>query len=196
VVFSVPETAIGPIAAQKAAGLPVTAYDRAGGSVLGTGRLITLDNLIDPTTGTVKGKASFANSGGALFPNQFVNVTVLVDTLRQQVVVPTTAIRHGPQGDFVWVLQANRTVKTRPVKVGPATSETVSIVSGLTLGETVITDGGDRLRDGAKVILPGAGGQAGPGGYGQGGPGSGAGGHHRRGGGAAAPAASPAAGPA
>jgi membrane fusion protein, multidrug efflux system len=199
VVFSVPETAIGPIAAHGPAGLPVTAFDRAGGSLLGTGKLLTLDNLIDPTTGTVKGKASFANGGGALFPNQFVNVTVLVDTLRQQVVVPTTAIRHGPQGDFVWVLQPNRTVKTRPVKVGPATAETVSIASGLSLGETVITDGGDRLRDGAKVVLPrqGAGGGpgSGQGGSGQGGPGRGAGSHHRRGGGAGAPAGSPAAAP-
>jgi multidrug efflux system membrane fusion protein len=190
VVFSVPETAIGPIAAHGAAGLGVTAYDRAGGTVLGTGRLLTLDNLIDPTTGTVKGKASFANGAGALFPNQFVNVTVLVDTLRQQVVVPTTAIRHGPQGDFVWVLQPNRTVKTRPVKVGPATPETVSIVSGLALGETVITDGGDRLRDGAKVVLPrpapGSGAGPGPGGYEQGGSARGPGGHRRRVGGAAA----------
>jgi multidrug efflux system membrane fusion protein len=165
----------------------VTAYDRVGGAVLGTGQLITLDNLIDPTTGTVKGKATFANGGGALFPNQFVNVTVLVDTLRNQVVVPTTAVRHGPQGDYVWVLQADRTVKTRPVKVGPGTAETVSLVSGVAIGETVITDGGDRLRDGAKVVLPGQrpGGGAGQGGIGQGGHG---GGHHRHGGALGAPA--------
>ncbi len=187
VVFSVPETAIGAIAAHGPAGLPVTAYDRVGGAVLGTGQLITLDNLIDPTTGTVKGKATFANGGGALFPNQFVNVTVLVDTLRNQVVVPTTAVRHGPQGDYVWVLQADRTVKTRPVKVGPGTAETVSLVSGVAIGETVITDGGDRLRDGAKVVLPGQrpGGGAGQGGIGQGGHG---GGHHRHGGALGAPA--------
>ena len=194
VVFSVPETAIGPIARQGASGLPVTVYDRSGGEVLATGKLLTLDNLIDPTTGTVKAKASFANGGGALFPNQFVNVIVLVDTLNNQIVVPTTAVRHGPQADFVWVLQPDKTVKQRSVKVGPGTSETVSIVSGLNVGETVITDGGDRLRDGAKVILP----SQGPGGgYGPGG-GAGAGGHrHRHGGGAAAPAAGAApAGPA
>ncbi|HLZ85446.1 MAG TPA: efflux RND transporter periplasmic adaptor subunit [Caulobacteraceae bacterium] len=211
VVFSVPETAIGPIASHGGSGLPVTAYDRAGGAMLSTGKLLTLDNLIDPTTGTVKGKATFSNPGGALFPNQFVNVIVLVDTLRNQVVVPMTAVRHGPQGDFVWVLRVDRTATQRLVKVGPATPETVSVVSGLAVGETVITDGGDRLREGAKVNLPnpgggkGAAGQggAGQGGAGQGGPGQGgsgkagggrgAGGHRHRGGAPGAPAGSPAA---
>jgi len=202
VVFSVPETAISSIVTHGPAGLPVTAYDRAGGTVLGTGKLITLDNLIDPTTGTVKGKATFGNGAAALFPNQFVNVIVLVDTLQNQVVVPTTAVRHGPQGDYVWVLQADKTVKTRPVKVGPATAETVSLVSGLAVGETVITDGGDRLRDGAKVVLPGQrpGGGAGQGATGQAGTGQGGsgrgGGHHHRGGGAGAPGAPASAAPA
>jgi multidrug efflux system membrane fusion protein len=155
VVFSVSESAIGPIAKRGAAGLPVTAYDRAGGTALAQGELATLDNLIDPTTGTVKARASFPNPGGALFPNQFVNVVLLVDTLKNQIVVPTTAVRHGPQGDFVWVLQPDRTVKSRTVTVGPGTAETVSISAGLALGESVITDGGDRLKDGASVILPG-----------------------------------------
>ncbi len=196
VVFSVPETAIGPIASSGAFGLPVTAFDRAGGAVLATGRLMTLDNLIDPTTGTVKAKATFANSGGALFPNQFVNVTVLVDTLKSQVVVPAAAIRHGPQGDFVWVLRPDKTVTMRLVRVGPGTAETVSLVTGLAVGETVITDGGDRLREGAKVILPRQGPGGGQGANGQGGSGRGAGGHHHRAGGPGAPAASPAAPPA
>ncbi len=105
----------------------------------------------------------FPNKAGALFPNQFVNIVLLVDTLKNQVVVPTTATRHGPQGDFVWVLQPDHTVKVRLVKVGPGTPETVSIVSGLNVGESVITDGGDRLQDGASVILPGAGGKGGGG---------------------------------
>ncbi|HZL01136.1 MAG TPA: efflux RND transporter periplasmic adaptor subunit [Caulobacteraceae bacterium] len=182
VVFSVPESAIGAIATQGAAGLKATAYDRAGGAVLATGTLATLDNLIDPTTGTVKAKASFANAGGSLFPNQFVNVVLLVDTLQRQVTVPTTAVRHGPQGDYVWLLQPDKTVKSGLVKVGPGTAETVSITSGLAVGQSVITDGGDRLRDGAKVVLPGqrpAGGAAAAAGHG----------HHRRGGGSgAAPA--------
>lgn len=190
IVFSVPEGAIGAIARKGVAGLPVTAYDRAGGTVIGTGTLITLDNLIDPTTGTVKAKASFANHEGALFPNQFVNVVLLVDTLKNQIVVPTTAVRHGPQGDYVWALQPDSTVKSQPVKVGPGTAETVSIASGLAVGASVITDGGDRLRDGAKVILPG---QT-PGGYGGAG---GAGGHHHHGAWGGGPPAdgAPAAGP-
>ena len=136
------------------AGLPVTALDRTGGQTLATGSLATIDNVVDTTTGTVKGKARFGNPTGALFPNQFVNITVLVDTLHNQVIVPSTAVRHGPHGDFVWVLQPDKTVKQRPVTSGPGTGETTSIVSGLSAGETVITDGGDRLRDGASVTLP------------------------------------------
>jgi multidrug efflux system membrane fusion protein len=163
VIFAVPEDAIPSIVkhANFGAGLPVTAYDRTGGATIGTGSLATIDNVVDTTTGTVKGKARFSNPGGALFPNQFVNVTVLVDTLKNQVIVPTTAVRHGPNGDFVWVAQATSggkaneaTVKSTPVKVGPGTGETTSIASGLSAGETVITDGGDRLRDGGTVTLP------------------------------------------
>ncbi|HEY5288670.1 MAG TPA: efflux RND transporter periplasmic adaptor subunit [Caulobacteraceae bacterium] len=179
VVFSVPEDQIGPIQQHGGAGLATTAYDRAGGTALATGKLSTLDNLIDTTTGTVKARAAFANVGGRLFPNQFVNVTLLVDTLKNQVTAPTAAVRHGPQGDFVWVLQPDETVKSRPVKIGPGTPETVSIVSGLNSGETVITDGGDRLKEGATVVLPGQNpvSPGGPGGHGRGGHGHG--GHHR-----------------
>jgi multidrug efflux system membrane fusion protein len=156
VIFAVPEDAIPEIVSHKdyGAGLPVTAYNKAGGAQLATGELATIDNVVDVTTGTVKGRAHFPNPGGALFPNQFVNVTVLVDTLKSQVLVPTTAIRHGPDGDFVWVLQPDNTVKSRAVKTGPGTGETTSIASGLTAGETVITEGGDRLREGAPVTLP------------------------------------------
>jgi multidrug efflux system membrane fusion protein len=152
----VPEDAIPSIVrhADFGAGLPVTAYDRTGGGAIGTGSLATIDNVVDTTTGTVKGKAKFGNPTGALFPNQFVNITVLVDTLKSQVIVPTTAVRHGPNGDFVWVLQPDNTVKSANVTTGPGTGETTSIVSGLSAGETVVTDGGDRLRDGASVTLP------------------------------------------
>ena len=155
VVFTLPEEDIPAVSRKGGSGLTVTAYDRAGGVVLAQGVLATLDNVIDTTTGTVKAKARFANGGGALFPNQFVNVVMLVDTLDNQVIVPTTATRHGPQGDFVWVLGSDGTVRARPVKIGPGTAETVSIVSGLRVGETVITEGGDRLREGAAVVLPG-----------------------------------------
>jgi multidrug efflux system membrane fusion protein len=161
VIFAVPEDAIPSILKHPnfGGGLPVTAYDRSGGAPLAQGSLATLDNVIDTTTGTVKGKARFGNPNGSLFPNQFVNITVLVDTLQNQVIVPTTAIRHGPNGDFVWVLQTDKTVKQRAVKTGPASGESSSVASGLAVGEQVITDGGDRLRDGAAVTLPrGAGG--------------------------------------
>jgi multidrug efflux system membrane fusion protein len=151
-------------------GLQVTAYDRSGANVLAVGKLLTLDNAVNTSTGTVNGRAVFKNADGKLFPFEFVNITLLVDTLQNQVIVPTTAVRHGPNGDYVWVLQANRTVSQRPIKTGPATPETVSIVSGLQAGETVITDGGDRLRDGAPVILPGQSpAPAGAGGQGRGG---------------------------
>jgi multidrug efflux system membrane fusion protein len=176
VIFSLPEEDIAAVrrnAGPTGGGLPVTALDRAGGTPLAQGRLATLDNVIDTTTGTVKARANFVNPAGALFPSQFVNVSMLVSTLENQVIVPTTAVRHGPQGDFVWVLRSDKTVKSRPVKVGPGTAETVSIATGLAVGETVITDGGDRLKDGAAVTLPGAR------------PGFGAGGHRRRGGGGA-----------
>jgi multidrug efflux system membrane fusion protein len=170
VVFAIPEDSIAELTGHgSGTGLPVTAYDRTGGAVLANGSLFAIDSTINTTTGTVNGKARFSNPSGALFPNQFVNVSVLVDTLRNQVTAPTTAVRHGPQGDFVWVLQPNQTVKARTVKVGPGSAESVTIASGLNVGETVITEGGDRLRDGGKVVLPGqrppaAGGRGGRGG--------------------------------
>lgn len=178
VIFGLPEDAIPGIVRHPnyGAGIPVTAFDRTGGTALATGQLATIDNVVDTTTGTVKGKARFANPKGVLFPNQFVNVTLLVDTLKNQVIVPATAIRHGPQGDFVWVLDpSDDTVHVRQVKVGPGTAESTSIASGLKVGETVITEGGDRLRDGATVTLPagrkkssGSGGGGGYGGFGGG----------------------------
>ncbi len=156
VIFAVPEDAIPGIVhhTNYGAGLPVTAYDRTGGQALATGTLATIDNVVDTTTGTVKGKARFANPTGAMFPNQFVNVTVLVDTLHNQVTVPATAVRHGPNGDFVWVVQSDKTVKQRTVTTGPGTAEMTSITSGLATGEMVVTDGGDRLRDSMAVTLP------------------------------------------
>ena len=177
VVFAIPEDSIPSLTGHGSfgAGLPVTAYARAGGGQpLAQGSLATIDNIVDTTTGTVKGKAQFANSAGALFPNQFVNVTVLVDTMRNQVIVPTTAVRHGPNGDFVYVLQRGQIVRVRPVTVGPGTAETTSIASGLAAGETVVTEGGDRLTDCARVNLPGHPAGGGRGGHGHGGQGGGA----------------------
>ncbi|HXQ10031.1 MAG TPA: efflux RND transporter periplasmic adaptor subunit, partial [Caulobacteraceae bacterium] len=156
VILTLPEDSIPQVAQRMAAagGLPATAYDRTAATVLAQGELYTLDNQIDTSTGTVKARARFANPSGTLFPNQFVNVTLLVDTLTNVVTVPAVAIRHGPQGDFVYVIQSDSTVKVTPVKVGPAQGETASIQSGLNAGDVVVTDGGDRLSDGAHVIQP------------------------------------------
>jgi multidrug efflux system membrane fusion protein len=197
VVMTIPEDNVPQISKRQHAGavLPVTVFDRGGGTVLSNGTLSTLDNQIDTTTGTVKAKARFQNGSGALFPNQFVNARLLIDVLCNVVVVPTTAVRHGSQGDFVYTLQPNRTAKMVSVKTGPGTAETVSIATGLQGNETVITEGGDRLRDGAQVNLPGqrpqgagAGGRRGGGGAqgggGQSGRGQGGRGQGRRGGGA------------
>jgi multidrug efflux system membrane fusion protein len=148
--------------------LPVSALDKPGGQTLAQGRLLTIDNQIDSTTGTVKAKARFANGSGVLFPQQFVNISLLVNTLTQQVIVPASSIRHGPNGDFVWVMQASKTAHMQTVKVGPSLGEQTVINSGVTAGQDIITEGGDRLKEGAAVNLPGQrpsfGGQGGRGG--------------------------------
>jgi multidrug efflux system membrane fusion protein len=122
---------------------------------LSRGQFLTFDNQIDATTGTVKAKARFPNPDGKLFPNQFVNVNLLVDTLQHAATVPVTAVRHGPQGDFVFVLQADKSVKLTLVKTGPAIGSDVAILAGVAVGQTVITEGADSLDDGSKVMLPG-----------------------------------------
>ena len=164
VVFTVPEDNVPQITGRQRGGmpLPATVFDRGGGNALAQGQLSTLDNQIDTSTGTVKAKARFDNGSGALFPNQFVNVRLLVDVLCNTVVVPATAVRHGSQGDFVFTVgQDGATHQSIAhqvmVTTGPGTGETVSISKGLNGGETVITEGGDRLRDGSPVNLPGQG---------------------------------------
>ncbi|WP_306397389.1 efflux RND transporter periplasmic adaptor subunit [Telluria beijingensis] len=148
--------------------LPATALDRTRTDALATGSFIALDNQVDTQTGTVRAKARFANADNQLFPSQFVNLRLTVNTLRDAVVVPVTALRHGANGDFVYVLNPQeRTVALRTVKRGQATVDKVQIVSGLKVGEQVITEGADRLRDGASVVLPGDR-PAGPRGQGQG----------------------------
>ena len=166
--------------------MPVTAFDRTKTIVLDTGVFSTLDNQVDTTTGTVRAKARFANTQGKLFPNQFVNVRVSLQTLKNAVVVPVTAVRTGADGDFVWKLKPDKTVTMGRVVRGPATATTTSILQGLAAGEKVITEGGDRLTEGARVQLPGD--KPGVGGA------RGAG-HHRRGGQAGAAGGPPAAAP-
>ena len=153
VAFAIPQDRVPEVQARLAEGanLPVTAFDRSRTRGLDVGRFSTLDNLVDTTTGTVKAKARFANADGRLFPNQFVNVRLLLRTISNAVVVPVTALRHGPNGDFVYVLKPDRTVALRAVTRGEANVESVAITSGLAVGEPVVTEGADRLKDGARV---------------------------------------------
>jgi multidrug efflux system membrane fusion protein len=157
VEFTVPQDDVPRIAARQGrANLPVTALDRTRAQTLDRGSFSTLDNLVDTGTGTVKAKARFPNTGAALFPSQFVNVRMELDTIKGAIVVPATAVRQSSDGSFVWLLNSDQTVKKTPVKTGQATGVQVQVTQGLKAGDKVITEGGDRLRDGGKVQLPGA----------------------------------------
>jgi multidrug efflux system membrane fusion protein len=155
VIFVVPEDNLPQIAARMKSGatLPVTAFDRANVKQLATGTLTTFDNQIDTTTGTFKLRATFANDDDALFPNQFVNARLLVDTLSGAVVAPNAAVQLGPNGNFVYVVRDDETVTVRNIKIGPADADSTAISSGLAVGETVVIDGADRLREGANVTV-------------------------------------------
>jgi multidrug efflux system membrane fusion protein len=157
VEFAIPQDRIPQLQARIAAGaaLGVTAMDRTRTTLLDTGVFLSLNNQSDTQTGTVRAKARFSNARNALFPSQFVNARILLDTLKGAVVVPVTALRHGPNGDFVYLLNDDRTVSQVTVTPGIATADTVQIAKGVEVGERVITEGGDRLKDGAKVSLPG-----------------------------------------
>jgi membrane fusion protein, multidrug efflux system len=157
VEFAIAQDRIPPLQARIAAGavLAVSALDRTRTNLLDTGVFLSLNNQSDTQTGTVRAKARFANARNALFPSQFVNVRILLDTLKDAVVVPVTALRHGPNGDFVYVLNEDRTVTQVGVTQGVTTADSVQITRGLEIGQRVITEGGDRLKDGAKVSLPG-----------------------------------------
>jgi multidrug efflux system membrane fusion protein len=157
VQFSVPQDRVGDVRAAQGAAptLAVTALDRTRKAELDKGVFSTLDNQVDTTTGTVKAKARFENAAGALFPNQFVNVQLLLRNV-PAVVVPVTAVRTGANGDYVYVINEDRTVSLRRVKRGQATVGLMAIAEGLREGERVVTEGGDRLQDGMAVQLPGA----------------------------------------
>lgn len=129
----------------------VEAWDRENKNKLAVGKLLTADNQIDTATGTVKMKAEFGNDNLALFPNQFVNVRMLVQTLTEATLIPTAAIQRGAPGTFVYVVKDDQTVAVTPVKLGPAQGEITSIASGLAPGAMVVVDGADKLREGAKV---------------------------------------------
>jgi membrane fusion protein, multidrug efflux system len=161
IIFSVPEDNVSPLMKRirDGATLTVEAFDRTNSLKIADGRVLTVDNSIDVTTGTVKLRAQFENADGSLFPNQFVNIALLQDVLSNQVLMPNSAVRRGaPNGvatTFVYVVDtANQTVAVRPVTLGVVDGERVAVTAGLTAGEVVVTEGGDRLRDGASVQLP------------------------------------------
>jgi multidrug efflux system membrane fusion protein len=157
VVFTVPEDSIGDIMAEVngKATLLADAYDRGQTMKLAAGKLSTVDNQIDTTTGTVKLRATFDNAKEELFPNQFVNIRLFVKTLHDQLVVPSAAVQRGASGTFVYVVSDDHTANMRPVTLGQTQDDRVAITMGLKPGETVVIDGADRLREGAKVLLPG-----------------------------------------
>ena len=134
----------------------VEAWDREQKVKLAEGLLASADNQVDPQTGTVKLKAQFANDDAGLFPNQFVNVRMKLDTLRDAVIVPAPAVQRGAQGMFVYVVRPDNTVMLRPVKLGPVDGQRQAIADGLAVGEMVVTDGTDRLRPGAQVEVASA----------------------------------------
>jgi multidrug efflux system membrane fusion protein len=155
VIFVVPEDDIPEIQAATRAGTPleVTAYDRANVTRLSVGKVATLDNQIDPTTGTVKLRADFDNLDNKLFPNQFVNARLLIKSLHGAVTVPSSAVQHGAPGTFVYVVGADDTVSVRTLVLGPLDGGMYAVTTGLTPGERVVVDGIDRLRDGAQVLI-------------------------------------------
>lgn len=152
-VFTLPESDIASVVQAQKAGQPlvVEAWDRANKQKLSDGTLLSLDNQIDTTTGTIKLKARFTNQDDALFPNQFVNARMLVSTQDNAVVIPTAALQMGNEGNFVWVLNSDNKVSKHLVKTGIQDSQTVVISAGLSAGDRVVTDGIDRLTEGAKV---------------------------------------------
>jgi membrane fusion protein, multidrug efflux system len=158
-LFTIPEDRLPQVMQKLRAGahLPVDAYSRDFSKKLASGMLMTVDNQIDNTTGTARLKAVFDNTDYALFPQQFVNIRLLVDTLTGQLVVPNVAVQSGQQGTFVYVVDDDSTVHLKPVQVGIVTETTSQILSGITEGERVVVDGTDRLVEGATVRVRKAG---------------------------------------
>jgi len=155
VIFTLPQDQLPQVFDQLhkgAAQLSVEAYDRDNTQKIATGKLLTIDNQIDVTTGTYKLKAIFNNEDSSLFPNQFVNTHLLVDTKRNLSLVPLAALQRGPQGTYVYVVENGNTVKIHNITVAQTTAGTVGISAGLAPGEVVVTDGQDKLQDGTKVV--------------------------------------------
>ncbi len=155
VVFSIPEDNIPKVLNRFNSGISITAlaYNRSDETVLATGSLLAIDNQVDPNTGTVKLKALFSNKANELFPNQFVNIRLLVDTKRNATIVPAAAIQQGPQDNYVYVVKPDHTVTVQTVATGPSEGDNVSIDKGVSPGDIVVIEGADKLKEGSKVDL-------------------------------------------
>ncbi|PYT77995.1 MAG: hypothetical protein DMG42_01465 [Acidobacteria bacterium] len=153
VLFSLPQDELPQVNAKLRAGVQLTvdAFDRDDTQKIATGKLLTIDNQIDPTTGTYKLKSVFNNSDNALFPNQFVNMHLLVDTKHNLTILPTAAIQRGPQGTYVYAVGSDNIVKIHPVTLAQSTGNRVGLSDGLNAGELVVIDGQDKLQDGSRV---------------------------------------------
>jgi len=156
VEFAVPEDRVPQVMGRVHAGaqLPVTAFDRANVTQLALGQLAAVDTQVNSTTGTVMLRANFDNADERLFPSQFVNVVMLLDTLKDVVRVPVRAVQRGAPGSYVYLVDAQNTVAVHPIKLGEQDGDFFAVVSGLSPGDVVVTDGADRLRDGATVSVP------------------------------------------
>ncbi|MFY9831205.1 MAG: efflux RND transporter periplasmic adaptor subunit [Methylocystis sp.] len=156
VIFPVPEDELPNILPKVNADVPleVDAYDRANVTKLATGRLLTIDNEVDTTTGMVKLRAQFENTDNKLFPSQFVNANLLLDTLRDVVTIPTAAIQRGAPGAYAYVVGADNKVSVHVLKLGPTDVDMAQVISGVAPGDRVVTEGTDRLREGVLVEIP------------------------------------------
>jgi membrane fusion protein, multidrug efflux system len=168
VLFTLPEDQLPAVTQHMRGGLAVEAWSRDNATQLAAGRLLTIDNQIDPNTGTFRCKAVFDNSAGALYPNQFINARLQVDVRRHALTIPSAAVQHGAQGTYVYVVTPAKTADMRPVQVVMSEGLT-SVVTGVNEGDQVVTDGADKLQPGGKVELGGRGGRGGRGGHGRGG---------------------------
>jgi membrane fusion protein, multidrug efflux system len=163
VIFTLPEDSLPAVVKRMRQGtLTVDAYDRDNKTKLATGTLLTIDNQIDQTTGTDRLKATFDNKDGVLFPNQFVNIHLLLDVRKNSTLIPSVAVQRGPQGSFVYAVKADKTVEARAVTVALTQANQSAIGTGLQVGEVVVTDGQDKLQNGAKVEIRSGNGSSNP----------------------------------
>ena len=157
VVFAVPENDLSQVLDQVHQGkkLSVQAWDHGMTKLIATGTLSSLDNEINTSTGTLNMRGLFDNADMSLYPDEFVNIKLVVNTLPNQIVVPGAAVQNGPSSNFVYIVNPDHTVSMRTVVTGPTDGNNIAVMKGLTAGETVVTDGADQLKDGAQVLLPG-----------------------------------------